>query len=120
MNRRVAAINGMWWELLSRPWWTYDAETTSGWGLAYRWFNLGEAAVWLLFAALVAGRWRRRRHSSFELLYALAFATFGLTDVREANVMSATLLLFKGVNLAALLWLRSYVIRTLYPQSRLY
>lgn len=110
----------MWWELFNQPWWTYDAESVTGWGLAYRWFNIGEAAVWLVFAVLVARRWQRFRQSSVEPLYALAFTSFGLTDVREASVMSAALLLAKGVNLAALLWLRAHVMRRWYPGSRLY
>jgi hypothetical protein len=71
-----------------------------------------------VFAVLVANRWRRCRQSSVELLYALAFATFGLTDVREASVISAALVLVKGVSLVALLWLRAYVMRRWYPESR--
>lgn len=110
----------MWRELLCNPWWTYNPEWVSGRGLVYRWFNIGEAGVWLVFALLVANRWRRCRKSSVELLYAVAFATFGLTDVREASVISAALVLVKGVNLAALLGLRAYVMRRWYPESRTY
>jgi hypothetical protein len=110
----------MWQELLTNPWWTYDPATVSGWGRAYRWFNIGEAAVWLVFAVLVVNRWRRRRHSPVELLYGVAFATFGLTDIREASVISATVVLVKGANLAALLWLRAQVMRRWYPENRLY
>jgi len=110
----------MWRALLTEPWWTYDPATVSGWGLTYRWFNLGEAAVWLLCAVFVLNRWRRFRRSPVELLYALALTTFGLTDVREASVISAALVLVKGVNLVALLWLRAHVMRRWYPDSRLY
>lgn len=110
----------MWRALLTEPWWTYEPSTVGGWGLAYRWFNLGEAAVWLLCAVLVLDRWRRRRRSPLELLYALAFTTFGLTDVLEASVISAGLVLLKGANLIALLCLRAHVLRRWYPESRLY
>ena len=110
----------MWRELLSHPWWTYNPETVTAWGLAYRWFNVCEAGVWFAFAALVANRWRRHRQSSFELLYALAFTTFGLSDLREASVISSGLILAKAVNLGTLLWLRAYVMRRWYPDSRLY
>ena len=43
----------MWRELLRSSWWEYQPGVTGGWGLAYRWFNLCEAAVWLVLAALV-------------------------------------------------------------------
>ena len=81
---------------------------------------MGEATVWFTLAVLVANRWRRCRNTPLELLYALAFTAFGLTDLREACVISAALVAAKAVNLAALLWLRAYIMRHCYPGSRLY
>ena len=116
----ATAIINMWHELLTRPWWVYNPEAGNPWGLVYRWFNLGEATVWFAFAVLVANRWRRWRNTPLELLYALAFAAFGLTDLREACVISAALVAAKAVNLAALLLIRAYIVRHYYPGSRLY
>jgi hypothetical protein len=110
----------MWRELLSNPWWTFDRATTGGWGLAYRGFNLAEATVWFVFAALVVRRWLLNRRSAVEVLYAIAFFTFGLSDVREAHQISAPLVLAKGINLVALLWPRNLAIHAWYPRSRLY
>jgi hypothetical protein len=110
----------VWRELLTNPWWEYQPGITGGWGLAYRWFNLCEAAVWLAFALLVLRRWRRERKSSVELAYAVAFAIFGLTDVREAYVISLPLVAVKGVNLAVILLLRQYVLRRCYPGRGVY
>jgi hypothetical protein len=110
----------MWRELLTRPWWTYDPETTGPWGLAYRWFNFAEGGVWLAFTLLVLRRWRRERNSWIELWYATAFLTFGLSDLREAYVLSLPLVVGKGINLVVLLPLRQSVTRRWYPQSRVY
>lgn len=110
----------MWLELLTHPWWTWNPETATRWELVYRGFNVCEALTWFSLAVLVACRWTRHRKSPLELPYALAFATFGLSDLREAGSISATLVLAKAVNLGALLWLRRYVMRSWYPDSRLY
>jgi hypothetical protein len=110
----------MWRELLTNPWWVYDSATTGPWGLAYRGFNFGEAGVWFAFALLVLWRWRRERKSWIELLYAAAFLTFGLSDLREAYVISLPLVAGKGINLAVLLALRQFIMHRWYPQSRVY
>jgi hypothetical protein len=52
------------------------------------------------------------------LAYGIAFLTFGLSDFREAYSLQSWLILFKGANLAALIWLRWQVLRRYYPQSR--
>lgn len=68
---------------------------------------------------MLARFWRQRR-SGLELLYALAFVTFGLSDLYEAWRLESWLLLAKGVNLAALLALRRHILRRFYPQSKVY
>jgi hypothetical protein len=104
----------------SKPWWIWRPDQASPWDYVYRSFNLFEASVWFIFAGLVAFRWGRHRQSPVELVYAAAFAAFGLTDVAEAWQQSAWLVAFKAVNLAALLALRAKVMRRWYPESRLY
>jgi hypothetical protein len=60
------------------------------------------------------------RRSRLEILYALAFFTFGLTDFREAYVLRSWLVGVKLVNLIALIRLRAVAIKRWYPGSRLY
>lgn len=107
-------------ELLTRPWWTFDPAETGGWGLAYRWFNLFEGAVWFALAILVLRRWFRHRHSRWEVAYAGAFLAFGLTDFREASVQTAALVVVKALNLAILIALRWQVRRKYYPESSVF
>jgi hypothetical protein len=68
----------------------------------------------------VAARFIRFRRSWLELAYAIAFVAFGLSDFKEAYRLESWLLLFKGINLIALLWLRHLVIRNWYPTSKIY
>lgn len=86
----------------------------------YHGMNLVEGLVWLIFAGLVLRRYAAHRKSPLELLYALAFVAFGLSDFREAYVLQSWLILFKGVNLAALIYLRWIILRRYYPQARTY
>ena len=73
-----------------------------------------------MLAVLVIGRFFRFRKSFIEILYALAFLTFGLTDVREAYSLDSWLIWFKLANLVVLFRLRASVMRNLYPESRLF
>jgi hypothetical protein len=109
-----------WDQILSRPWWTYDPATVSPWGRLYRGFNLFEAACWLVLAGLVLYRWWRCRKSLAEPAYAAAFLLFGLSDVREAWVRSAALVLCKGAILVALLALRRREMSQCYPSARVF
>src|SRR5262245_20525283 len=104
--------------LLTHTWWEYRPSGLQG--RFYDYLNLAEGTVWLTFAVLVAVRFFRRHHSWLELAYAAAFVTFGASDFREAYRLESWLLLLKGVNLVALLWLRHVVIRRWYPTSKVY
>ena len=104
--------------LVMHEWWQYNPADPLH--QAYHFFNLAEGFVWIIFAVLVTVRWSRFGRSRIELLYALAFVTFGLTDFREAHRLESWLILAKGVNLAMLLWLRWIIIRRYYPTSKLY
>ena len=105
--------------VFTRAWWTY--EPTADWyAQPYHWINLVEGAAWLIFAMLVLIRYFGHGQSRVELLYAFAFLTFALSDFREAYVVQTWLIIAKGINLAALLYLRSLVIRRYYPESKTY
>jgi len=110
-------MNALLHWLIGREWWRYG-RPPSAWGEAYHWFNLIEGAAWLLLAALVAVRAWRHERRAMEWCYAAAFFTFGLTDFREAVALHSWLILLKGANLLALLWLRRIVLRRYYPGSR--
>ncbi|APW58674.1 hypothetical protein [Paludisphaera borealis] len=107
-------------DLWFRTWWTYPSGGPPWIEIPYHVFNLFEGAVWTLLSALVLRRYLRHRRSAVELAYALAFFTFGLTDFREAYSLQSWLILAKGANLLALFWLRSFVIRRYYPESKLF
>ena len=77
-----------------------------------------EGCAWLGFAAMVLLRYVKHRRSAIELVYCLAFVTFGLSDFREAYRVESWLILLKAMNLAALIYLRWLVIRRYYPQSK--
>ena len=112
-----AIADYLWWH----TWWTYRRPNGVSWvEVPYHAFNLIEGTIWILLAGLVAGRYLRRRHSRWELAYALAFFTFGGTDFLEAQALTSWLLWLKGVNLVVLLRLRSIVLRRFYPTSQLY
>jgi hypothetical protein len=72
-------------ELLTESWWTYHTQTTGGWGIAYRRFNLCDGAIWVSLGVLVLLRWRHHRRSRLEVAYGPTFILFGLPDFREAS-----------------------------------
>ena len=110
-------VHLLWFQV----WWTYPRRDGIAWvDVPYHGFNLFEGSMWVILAALVLRRSLRHCRSRVELAYALAFFTFGLTDFREAYVLSSWLLWVKGLNLLILLWLRAIVIRGSYPESKLY
>jgi hypothetical protein len=106
--------------LWSRVWWKYPDPTDPWFSIPYHIFNLFEGTCWVVFAGLVLRRHLIFRRSRQEILYALAFFTFGLTDFREAYVLQSWLVWVKLLNLVILIWLRSIAIRRWYPGSRLY
>jgi hypothetical protein len=113
MNRVLAIL---FWE----TWWVYDPQEKSAHSIFTHWFNFFEGAAWLLFAALVVRRHLRFRRSPVEVVYAAAFLLFGLTDFREAYSLQSWLLWLKLAILVALFLLRRFVMRTYYPNSRIY
>ena len=106
--------------LFHRTWWSYDAGEQNLALTGYHYFNLFEAAVWFVFAGLVAIRYAKHRCSRLEPVYSLAFLCFGLTDVQEAWALTSWLIWIKFGNLIALFWLRATIIKRCYPGSKLY
>jgi hypothetical protein len=106
--------------LLLQTWWAYPSRNPSWIEFAYHAFNLFEGAVWIVLAGLVLRRFIGFRHSRVELLYALAFFTFGLTDFQEAYALTSWLIWIKAINLLVLLGLRTYIMKRFYPKSSLY
>jgi hypothetical protein len=120
----LVRCNNMGWKtitdfLVYRTWWAYGPDPS--WvEVALHAFNLFEGSVWLVLSGLVLRRFFRHRHSPIEVMYALAFFTFGLTDFREAYGLQSWLILLKAANLVVLLWLRAIVIKRFYPGSKLF
>ncbi len=106
--------------LLFRTWWAYRAGNPSWIETSLHVFNLFEGMAWVVLSGLVLLRFLRHRRSAIEIVYALAFFTFGLTDFREAYALQSWLIWLKAANLLLLVWLRFIVIRRYYPQSKLY
>lgn len=104
--------------LVTHVWWDYAA--ADAFGHVYHGFNLVEGIAWFVVAGLVLRRYRRERNSPLELVYAAAFVTFGLSDFREAYVLESWLIWAKGLNLAALLAMRHYLLQRYYPTSKSY
>ena len=106
--------------LFLRTWWIYDRDFHLPYSAAYHWFNILEGVAWLVFALLVVMRHWRYRRSQIEWLYAFAFVTFALSDFREAWIQQSWLIWFKIGNIVALYWLRKWIIRDHYPDSKVY
>ena len=106
------------WQWLSRSWWRYAAGEPSTFSTAYHWFNIAEGVAWCIIAAFVWWRYMKCRRSRLEIVYAVAFATFGLSDFVEAYRLTTWLILMKGANLVALFALRTYLLRRYYPASK--
>ncbi len=112
----------MHWALdlfVTRSWWAWQP-ATDRFSTAYHYLNLAEGCIWLVLGGLVLARYLRHRRSPLELAYALAFALFGASDFREAFALQSWLIAAKGLNLAALVWLRHVVLGRFYPASRVY
>ena len=107
-------------DVFHRTWWTFRPDDPDWFDAPYHYFNLFEGTAWVVFSTLVLRRYLAHRHSRIEIVYAIAFFTFGLTDFREAYALSSWLVWAKGINLVVLLALRSFVIARHYPDSKLY
>ncbi len=103
-----------------KVWWRYPNPNDPWFSVPYHAFNLFEGACWIVLGALVLRRYWAARRSSFEIAYAVAFLSFGMTDFREAYVLESWLVWAKLINLIVLIRLRDIAIRRWYPGSKLY
>jgi hypothetical protein len=110
------AVDLLWFH----RWWQYPQPGDPWFSIPYHVFNLFEGACWVVIAVLVARRHRMSRRSPWEVVYALAFLTFGLTDFREAYALESWLVWVKLVNLVVLVRLRNLAVRRWYPRSKLF
>jgi len=106
--------------MFCRIWWRYQPSDNHWFNSAYHWFNLAEGCIWLVFAGLVLIRYFKHRKSCIELWYALAFATFAVSDFREAWQQSSWLIWLKLFNLMALARLRRRVMSVYSPNAKVY
>ena len=106
--------------IFARTWWTYDSAADDWFTHLYHWFNLLEGCIWLGIAILVMVRFLRHRRTSLEVVYALAFCAFALTDFREAWEQSTWLIGIKLLNLILLFRLRQWTMSKHYPAARIY
>ena len=90
----------------------------TGWNMYYVVFNNIEGVLWFCFAVYVLFRYVRNRKTGYEILYALSFFAFGLTDLIEAWGMTLGVLLLKGVCLLAIFQGRKLVIEK-YPGKKI-
>lgn len=105
--------------MITKTWWTYHAGDP-WFTQVYSWSNVVEGCLWIIYAGLVLRRYYKHGKSQTELLYALAFFTFGLTDFRESYSLTTWLIIAKGMNLGILLWLRRHVLHHFYPKEKTY
>jgi len=109
--------------LWTETWWTWNRPPRDPLlfhDFACHYFNLCEATVWFVIAALVLKRWWTFRRSFLEVGYAIAFLLFGISDVIEAWNLTSWLLWWKAINLVALFQFRRTIIGRYYPDRRLF
>jgi len=97
----------------------YDYAAGGFWPRFCLCFNALEAAAWFAIGAWVFARYLRNRKSPLEILYAVLFVAFGLTDIREIASLPVWLLLLKAIILAAIVAIRGNLKRHHYPTLRL-
>ncbi len=106
--------------VFTQVWWRYDGASDDWFTHLYHWFNLLEGCAWLVVAGLILRRFLCHRKSRLEIVYAVAFVTFGLTDFQESLEQSSWLIWIKLVNLVGLILLRRRMMTKHYPSARVY
>jgi hypothetical protein len=78
----------------------------STWGFVYYCyvgFNAFEAIAWFAFSLFVGIRFALHRQTWYEILYALSFLVFGVSDVMEMYQTTFGLLIAKGIILMSII-----------------
>jgi hypothetical protein len=107
--------------------WLYDllnlvviAPEAKSWGIVYPWyvgFNGVESLAWFAFCLFVLIRFLRHRKTAFEILYAISFFVFGVSDVMEMHQTTLGLLTMKGIILVSIIACRKVVLGH-YPKAK--
>lgn len=106
--------------VFTHVWWRYDRASSDWFSHLYHWFNLLEGCVWLVVAGLILRRFLEHRRSRLEIVYAVAFTMFALTDFQESLEQSSWLIWGKLMNLVVLYLLRKRIMSKYYPSARVY
>lgn len=102
-------------------WWSYAGSEDPLHATIYRGINIVEGLFWVGFCVAVLLRHARNPgRQRIEWVYAATFLCFGFTDFREAIALQSWLIWVKLVNLIVLLYLRKRVMKSLYPQGKLF
>jgi hypothetical protein len=106
--------------IFSRTWWQYTPEDGQRFTVIYHWFNIAEGCAWAVCSGLVLRRSLTHRKSRSEILYAIAFLTFAITDFAEAWAQTSWLIWLKLLNLIVLFQLRRMIMSRYYPAAKFY
>ena len=106
------------WHLITYPLIDTASPSLGRYRVVYISFNVAEAAAWFAIAVFVCYRYMRHRKTWYELLYALSFVLFGVTDLIETHSTTVWLLGFKAACLLAILLGRRLVVGY-YPDAKL-
>ena len=78
-------------------------------GMPYMVFNCIEALCWFYISISIIFRYLRHKKTKMEILYAISFFAFALSDVIETSGITLLLLLFKGVCILAIVGFRNNI-----------
>lgn len=115
----IELVDWLW----QHTWWSYAGSEDPLHANIYRGINIVEGLFWVGFAVAVLVRSFRqpaKKRGGLEWAYAAAFLCFAITDFREAIALQSWLIWVKLANLIVLLWLRRRVMKTLYPDSKVF
>jgi len=104
-------------EMLAKQWWVYSAEATDL-SHFYHWFNIVEGTIWCLIGLFVFRRYLENQHCLSEVAYGVGFFLFGISDFVEAQGLYTWLILYKALNIIALLGLRRHLLRRHYTEAK--
>jgi hypothetical protein len=94
------------WDVINLRIVEHDYTAGGGWEAFSYWFNLLEGVVWFGIGGYVFNRFLKNRKSHLEIVYAMLFCVFGLTDFREIYDLPVWLFAAKAVIFGAIILVR--------------
>lgn len=88
--------------------------------MPYQILNTVEGMAWIVIGFLVLHRAKWIKASLLECVYFIAFILFGVSDFIEVSTYPLWLAFWKLFNVLTLLYVRSLVMRRMYPQAKVY